>query len=424
MMYSVIKQVPNMGVRLTDTFNLALTSVREHPLRSFLTLLGMIIGMSSFMIVLSILQGFNTYVDEKIAGIGSNSFTVSRFSFADFGNSDAMAAARRRNPDLDLDELDFIRRNMRLVGQIGAKAGGVTREVRYEGEALADVSIAGVEPVIGEIEMVDVANGRYFSDSDNRNSLRVAFIGADVQTKLFPQGGAVGSEINIGGLPYKIIGVQVAKGTVFGQSQDNFILLPIRTFATGFGGLKFNRAPTFSGTPSSDSTMDLAVDEVRTLLRIKRKLTTDDKDNFGISTPDAISSIRNQIFGTISTAILVVPAIALLVGAIVIMNIMLVSVTERTKEIGIRKAVGAREKDILRQFLFESATLSLIGGVIGLIVAYLAGWMITKFVFPTRIPWWSVVISIAVSAAVGIIAGLFPATKAARLDPIESMRFD
>ncbi len=170
--------------------------------------------------------------------------------------------------------------------------------------------------------------------------------------------------------------------------------------------------------------MDLAVDEVRTLLRIKRKLTTDDKDNFGISTPDAISSIRNQIFGTISTAILVVPAIALLVGAIVIMNIMLVSVTERTKEIGIRKAVGAREKDILRQFLFESATLSLIGGVIGLIVAYLAGWMITKFVFPTRIPWWSVVISIAVSAAVGIIAGLFPATKAARLDPIESMRFD
>jgi len=413
-----------MGMRLTDTFNLALTSVREHPLRSFLTLLGMIIGMSSFMIVLSILQGFNSYVDEKIAGIGSNSFTVSRFSFADFGNSDAMSAARRRNPDLDLDELEFIRRNMRLVGQVGAKAGGVTREVRYEGEALADVSITGVEPVIGEIEKVDVAEGRYFSDSDNRNSLRIAFIGADVQTKLFPQGGVVGSDINIGGLPYKVIGVQAAKGTVFGQSQDNFILLPIRTFATGFGGLKFNRAPTFSGTPSADSTMDMAVDEVRTLMRIKRKLGADDKDNFGISTPDAISGIRNQIFGTISTAILVVPAIALLVGAIVIMNIMLVSVTERTKEIGIRKAVGAREKDILRQFLIESATLSLMGGVIGLMVAYLAGWMITKYVFPTRIPWWSVVISIAVSAAVGIVAGLFPATKAARLDPIESMRFD
>lgn len=413
-----------MGMRLTDTFKLALTSVREHPLRSFLTLLGMIIGMSSFMIVLSILQGFNTYVDEKIAGIGSNSFTVSRFSFEDFGNSDAMAAARRRNPDLELDELEFIRRNMRLVGQIGGKAGGVTREVRYEGEALADVSITGVEPIIGEIEKVDVADGRYFSDSDNRNSLRVAFIGADVQTKLFPQGGAVGSEINIAGLPYKIIGVQVAKGTVFGQSQDNFILLPIRTFSTGFGGLRFNRAPTFSGTPSADSTMDLAVDEVRTLLRIKRKLKADEKDNFGISTPDAISGIRQNIFGSISTAILVVPAIALVVGAIVIMNIMLVSVTERTKEIGIRKAVGAREKDILRQFLIESATLSLIGGVIGLMVAYLAGWIITKFVFPTRIPWWSVVISVVVSAAVGIIAGLFPATKAARLDPIESMRFD
>jgi putative ABC transport system permease protein len=413
-----------MGMRLADTFKLALTSVREHPLRSFLTLLGMIIGMSSFMIVLSILQGFNTYVDEKIAGIGSNSFTVSRFSFEDFGNSDAMAAARRRNPDLDLDELEFIRRNMRLVGQIGAKAGGVTREVRYETESLADVSISGVEPVVGEIEQVDVAEGRYFSDSDNRNSLRVIFIGADIQTKLFPQGGAIGNDLNIGGLPYKIIGIQTAKGTVFGQSQDNFILLPIRTFSTGFGGLKFNRAPNFVGTPAPSSNMETAVDEVRTLLRIKRKLAADEKDNFGISTPEAISGIRTKIFGTISTAILVVPAIALLVGAIVIMNIMLVSVTERTKEIGIRKAVGARQKDILRQFLFESATLSLIGGVIGLMVAYVAGWIITKFVFPTRIPWWSVVISISVSAGVGIIAGLFPASKAAKLDPIESMRFD
>ena len=162
--------------------------------------------------------------------------------------------------------------------------------------------------------------------------------------------------------------MQTAKGTVFGQSQDSFILLPIRTFALAFGGIQNNRAAESDGTPASNATMDQAVDEVRVLLRIKRKLATDEKDNFGISTPEAISSVRKSIFGSISIAIMAVPAIALLVGAIVIMNIMLVAVTERTKEIGIRKAVGARASDILRQVLIESATLSLIGGLIGLIL--------------------------------------------------------
>lgn len=413
-----------MGMRLGDTLSLALAAVWTHPLRSFLTLLGMIIGMASFMVVLSILQGFNSYVDEKIAGIGSNSFTVSRFSFEDFGNSDAMAAARRRNKELDMDELEFIRRNAKLVGAIGAKAGGVTRDIRYKDETLNDVTITGVEPVIGEIESVDVDEGRYFTDAENQNSMRVVFIGSDIQSKLFPQGGAVGSVLYISGLPYRVIGVQTAKGTVFGQSQDNFILLPLRTFAADFGGIKFNRAPDFVGTPATNATMDSAVDEVRTLLRIKRKLKSDEKDNFGIRTPEAISSARQSIFGSISTAILAVPAIALVVGAIVIMNIMLVSVTERTKEIGIRKAVGARQKDILTQFLFESATLSLIGGFIGLLFAYVTGLAITRYVFQTRIPWWSVLISIGVSAGVGVVAGLYPAWKAAKLDPIEAMRFE
>ena len=411
-------------MRLADTLKLAFAAVVAHPLRSFLTLLGMIIGMTSFMIVLSILQGFNSYVDEKIAGIGSNSFTVSRFSFEDFRDSDTMAAARRRNKELDLDELEFIRRNLRSIGEIGAKATGVTRQVRSGDETLADVSITGVEPVIGQIEAVDVAEGRYFSEVENTNSLRVAFIGADVQSKLFPRGGAVGSEIQIAGLPYRVIGIQTAKGSVFGQSQDNFILVPLNTFGANFGGLRFSRAPSFIGTPASNATMEEAVDEARVLLRIKRKLESGEKDNFGISTPDAISGVRESVFGTISIAILVVPGIALVVGAIVIMNIMLVAVTERTKEIGIRKAVGATNKDILFQFLFESGVLSLVGGVIGLILAYLVGLLISMYVFPTRIPWWAVVVSIGVSAGVGILAGLFPAWKAANLHPIEAMRFE
>ena len=411
-------------MRIADTLKLALAAVVAHPLRSFLTLLGMIIGMTSFMIVLSILQGFNSYVDEKIAGIGSNSFTVSRFSFEDYRDSDTLAAARRRNTELNLDELEFIRRNMRSIGEIGAKSTGVTRQVRSGDDTLADVSITGAEPVIAQIEQVDVAEGRFFSEVENTNSMRVAFIGADVRSRLFPHDGAVGSEIQIGGLPYRVIGVQTAKGSIFGQSQDNFILVPLNTFGANFGGLRFNRAPSFVGTPAGNATMDDAVDEARVLLRIKRKLETGEKDNFGISTPEAISSVRQSVFGSISIAILVVPAIALVVGAIVIMNIMLVAVTERTKEIGIRKAVGATNKDILFQFLFESGTLSVIGGMIGLLLAYLAGLLITALVFPTRIPWWSVLVSIGVSAGVGILAGLFPAWKAANLHPIDAMRFE
>lgn len=411
-------------MNFSETLKLAFAAIWAHPLRSFLTLLGMIIGMTAFMVVLSILQGFNTYVDEKIAGIGSNSFTVMRFSFEDFKDSDTIAAAQRRNTELNFDELDFIRRNARLIGKIGAKAGNTTRDVRHGSETLADVSITGVEPVIGEIELVDVAEGRYISEVENNNSLRVAFVGMDIATKLFPQGGAVGSEISIQGIPYRIIGVQVAKGSVFGQSQDNFIQMPIQTFGANFGGLRFSRAPSFVANSAPGVKMADAVDEVKTLLRVKRKLATGEKDNFGVITPDAISGMRQSVFGTISIVILVVPAIALVVGAIVIMNIMLVAVTERTKEIGIRKSLGARQSDILKQFLYESATLSAIGGLIGLVLAIVIGQIITVFVFPTRIPWWAAVVAIGVSAIVGILAGLFPAWKAAQLDPIEALRAD
>jgi putative ABC transport system permease protein len=411
-------------MNLAETLKLALSAIWAHPLRSFLTLLGMIIGMTAFMVVLSLLQGFNTYVDEKIAGIGSNSFTVMRFSFDDFKDSDTLAAAQRRNKELDLDELDFIKRNARLIGAIGAKAGNTTRDIRFGSETLVDVSISGVEPIIGEIELVDVAEGRYFSEAENTNSMRVAFVGMDVATKLFPRGGSVGSEISIQGIPYRIIGVQTAKGTIFGQSQDNFVHVPLQTFGANFGGLRFSRAPSFIVSAAPGIKMEFAVDEVRSLLRIKRRISSEEKDTFGIITPDAISGMRQSVFGTISIAILVVPAIALIVGAIVIMNIMLVAVTERTKEIGIRKSIGAKQSDILRQFLLESATLSAIGGLIGLILALLAGEIITAFVFPTKIPWWAAVVAIGVSAGVGILAGLFPAWKAAQLDPIEALRAD
>ena len=405
-----------------ETLKLALDAIWAHKLRSFLTLLGMIIAVASFMVVFSLLQGFNVYIDDKIAGIGSNTFTVQRFRFEDFKDSDALAEAQRKNKELAFDDLEFIRSRMLVIDKIGAKAGGNRREIKVGSILMEDVTVDGAEPVIGEIENIDVLAGRYFTEAENNNAMRVAFIGTDVVAKLFPQGDPVGQEITIRGIPYRVIGVRVAKGTVFGMPQDAFVQLPIKTFGANFGGFRGSRYLYFVGSAPSDALYKDAVDEARTLMRLKRKLEFADKDTFGIITPDAISGLRDSIFGTTFIVIMIVPTIALVVGAIVIMNIMLVAVTERTKEIGIRKSLGARQGDILRQFLFESATLAAIGGLIGLVIAELIGIVVSRMFLQTVIPWYAAVISIGVSAVVGILAGLFPAWKAARLDPIEALR--
>jgi putative ABC transport system permease protein len=405
-----------------ETLRLAIDAILAHKLRSFLTLLGMIIAVTAFMVVLSLLQGFNAYVDEKIAGIGSNSFTIRRFTFDDFRDTDTIAAAQRRNKELTFEEMQFIKDRSVLIEKIGVKALPNVREIRRGSEILRDIQISGAEPVIREIDNIDIMEGRYFTDSENNNAMRVAFVGSDIASKLFPQGDAVGGEITIQGIPYRIIGVQAEKGTVFGQPQDSFVQFPIKTYGANFGGLRGSRGIYFVAQPRDEKRYDDAVEEARTLMRVKRRIPLGEKDSFGIWTPEAITGIRDRLLGPTFLVIIMVPAIALIVGAIVIMNIMLVSVTERTKEIGIRKSLGARQSDILRQFLFESVTLSAIGGIIGLILAQLLGIVITNFVFQTRIPLWSAAFAILVSGGVGVVAGLFPAWKAARLDPIEALR--
>lgn len=411
-------------MNFADTLKLALSAIWAHKLRSFLTLLGMIIGVTAFMLVLSVLQGFNTYVDEKIAGVGSNSFTVQRFDFSDFKDTDTLAEAQRRNKDLTFDELEFLKKNGDLIKEIGAKARRSTVEVKRGTKKLLDVPVDGVEPIIASIDKLDIEEGRFFTNSENENSSRVAYIGRDVANELFPGTSPIDGEIYIRGIPYRVIGVQVAKGTVFGQPQDTFINIPLKTYISQFGSATGSRGLYFVGTSYSDEQFDDAVEQARTLMRIKRKLPYGEKDNFGIFTPDAIASLRDNVLGNVFIVILAVPAIALLVGAIVIMNIMLVAVTERTKEIGIRKSLGATQSDILKQFLYESATLSAIGGIIGLVLAKVLGMIVSAFVLQTVIPWYAAVISIGVAAGVGILAGLYPAWKAARLDPIEALRAD
>lgn len=410
-------------MKFIETLKLAIAAIWAHKLRSALTLLGMIIGVMAVVVVYSLIQGFNTYVDEKIAGIGAKSFTIQRFNpLEDFKDTDTIAAAQRRNKELTLEDYEYLQQRATLVGKIGAKARGTPSEVKRGSEILSDVFVAGATPNTAEIENRDIADGRFIAEIENDAAQRVAYIGADVASKLFPAGNPLNQEITVAGLPYRVIGVEVAKGTVFGIPQDSFIILPLKTYSNNFGGLIRQRSLYFIATSRTDEGFNDAVEESRFLMRVRRKLKTDEKDNFGIVTPDAITGLRDRLFGTIFLVAIAVPSIALLVGAIVIMNIMLVSVTERTKEIGIRKSIGARQMDILKQFLVEAITLSAIGGATGTIIAWIIGKVLTAVFFPTFLSIGAVIIAVGVSMLVGVLAGVFPAWKAARLDPIEALR--
>jgi putative ABC transport system permease protein len=411
-------------VKFIETLKLAIAAIWAHKLRSALTLLGMIIGVTAFVVVVSLISGFNKYIDEKIAGIGSKSFTVQRFNFEDFKNLDSIAAAQRRNKELTLEDYEYLKARGVLIDKIGAKARASRSLIKRASKFVEDVPVDGAMPVISEIDNLDVAYGRYFTDSENDGALRVAFIGMDVATALFPAGAAtaVGEEINVAGLPYRVIGIQTAKGTVFGVPQDNFITLPLKTYGNNFGGFTRNRLLYFEVTSKTDDTFRDTVDEARFLLRSRRHLKQDEKDNFGIVTPDAITGFRDRLLGPTFLVAIAVPGIALIVGAIVIMNIMLVSVTERTKEIGIRKSLGARKIDVLKQFLVEAVALSAIGGAVGVLLAWIIGTIMTAIFFPTNLSLWAIFITIFVSGGIGVLAGVFPAWKAARLDPIEALR--
>ena len=412
-------------MKLIETLKLALAAVWAHKLRSALTLLGMIVGVTAFVVVVSLIAGFNRYVDEKIAGIGAKSFTVQRFNpLEDFKDTDTIAAAQRRNKDLTMEDYEYLKERAALVGKIGARARGTPSEVKRGDEVLEDVFVSGATANCVDIENRDVAEGRFIAEPENENAARVAYVGADVATKLFPGGNAVGSEISVRGLPYRVIGVETAKGTVFGIPQDTFIILPLKTYAVNYGGLIRQRSLYFIATSKTDELFNDAVEESRFLMRVRRKLGPSEKDNFGIVTPDAITGLRDRLFGTIFLVAIFVPAIAMVVGAIVIMNIMLVSVTERTKEIGIRKSLGARQIDILKQFLVEAVTLASIGGAVGIFLAWVVGLLVTAWVFPTYLSIWAIVGALAASGVAGVVSGIFPAWRAARLDPIEALRAD
>ena len=410
-------------MKFIETLKLAVAAIWAHKLRSALTLLGMVVGVTAFVVVVSLIQGFNRYVDEKIAGIGAKSFTIQRFNpLEDFKDTDTIAAAQRRNKELTLEDYEYLQQRAQLIGKIGARARGTPAEVKRGEEVLEDVFVSGAPANCVDIENRDVAEGRFIAEPENEGAARVAYIGADVANKLFPSGNSVGQEITIRGLPYRVIGVEVAKGTVFGIPQDTFIVIPLKTYSVNYGGLIRQRSLYFIATSITDESFNDAVEESRFLMRVRRKLGPNEKDNFGIVTPDAITGLRDRLFGTIFIVAIAVPGIALVVGAIVIMNIMLVSVTERTKEIGIRKSLGARQMDIMKQFLVEAVALAVMGGAVGIFLAWVVGAVVSALIFPTYLSLVAILGALGASGGAGVASGIFPAWKAARLDPIEALR--
>ncbi len=406
----------------SETLKLAIAAVWAHKLRSALTLLGMIIGVTAVVVIVSLIQGFNRYVDEKIAGIGAKSFSIRRFSFDDWRTTDSIALAQRRNKDLTFDDYDYLSERATLVGRMGAKALGTRATIKRGNETVESVSVDGATANVAEIENTDIAEGRYFTNPENDSAMPVALLGSEVASKLFPVGSALNKEVTINGLPYRVIGIAAAKGTIFGMPQDIFVTIPLKTYAKNFGALVRQRSFYIVGTSISDEFFQETVDEVRALLRSRRGLKFGEKDNFGIMTPDAITGLRDRLLGPIFIVAVAVPSIALVVGGIVIMNIMLVSVTERTKEIGIRKSLGARRTDILKQFLIEAVMLSAIGGAVGVILAWITGRILSAVFFPTYLSITAVVVAVTVSGAIGVLSGIWPARRAAWLDPIEALR--
>jgi putative ABC transport system permease protein len=412
-------------MNLVEVLKVAVAAIWAHKLRSALTLLGMIVGVTAFVTVVSLIQGFNVYIDEKIAGIGAKSFSVQRFNpFEDFKDTDTIAAAQRRNKELTLEDYDYLKEHATLIGKIGAKARGTASQIKRNDQVLDDVNVIGATANTADIDNRTIANGRFFTNGENDGGARVAYVGADIATKLFPAGDPIGGGISIRGLFYRVIGVEEGKGTVFGIPQDSFVVIPLKTYSIDYGMLIRQRSLYFTATSKTDDAFNDAVDETRSLMRSRRRLGPSEKDNFGIVTPDAITGLRDRLFGTIFLVAIFVPGIALIVGAIVIMNIMLVSVTERTKEIGLRKSLGARKTDILKQFLFEAITLATIGGAVGIFLAWVVGKIVTATFFPTYLSIIAVLGALAASGGVGILSGIVPAWKAARLDPIEALRAD
>ncbi len=403
---------------LSEAFKLALQSLWANKLRTILTLIGVVMGVASLIMVITLVNGANRYVATKLSGYGADVFTVTRMSSVILRPEDYFRYQRRKI--LRIEDYRAVREGCTECSELGAGLEKSTHVV-YNSHSSDNTEIRGVTWTMLSLSNINIAFGRGFTPADEEHATHDAIVGYDIVDNLLGEGDPIGKEIRVDGLPYTVVGVGERQGKTLGESQDNWVAVPITTYQQvyGYNDTVDIYARVAGGAPG----MERGKDEVRVLMRTRRHDAPGSDDDFEIETNDTVLDIWKQISSLFASVVLGLASIALVVGGVVIMNIMLVSVTERTREIGVRKALGARQRDVLLQFLIESATMALMGGAIGVLGGILVGKLITIVVgFPTSVPVWAIFLGLFLAGSVGIFFGVYPANKAAKLDPVVALR--
>jgi len=402
-----------------EAFWLAMEALRTHKLRSFLTLLGVVIATTTLIVVMSVVNGMNLYIADHIANLGTNTFVLHQFQWAQ--GFDEFIKARRRNQPIRIDDYEYLRDSLSDYLQIGAMSPlSPSPAAHRQGHVIDEISLNGMTPSFSEIGREKIGWGRYINENDYRRGARVCVIGQDLAEKLFPNVDPLDKEVSFAGIPFRVIGVAERVGSAFGQSQDNFAFVPLTTLRNLWTARP--ELMVFIKAPDSTHLKELE-DEVRVLMRVRRHVPYHESDTFGINAADSLMSVWNNLTGPIFAVTIGLVAVFMVVGGVVIMNIMLASVTERTHEIGIRKSVGARRRDILWQFVIESGVMSAMGGVVGVLIAMAVATIVNQF-FTASVSPGSMILGVSLSASVGLFFGIYPARKAAGLDPIEALRME
>ena len=410
-----------------EAMRIALASLWANKLRSVLTLLGVVIAVASIIAVVTLINGINAYVGERIFRLGADVFIVNKRPNVITNIDQLLEADKRKN--ITLDDYEAVVENCRTCKVLGASIGsgsgpGGIGRIRYGNESITDTSIRGWTPTMARIYDLELIAGRSITDADNNASSGVVVIGHDVLDNLLPGLEPIGKEIRVDGQPFTVIGVGKREGTTLGQSRDNWVMMPINTWMKRYADARTS-VRIWGKAEGIGQALQMAMDEVRIVLRARRHDAPGARDSFEIDTNQTFLSIWASISQNFFIVTVAIASISLVVGGIVIMNIMLVSVTERTREIGVRKALGARKRDLMRQFIIESSTMAAVGGLIGVIAGSAVAKTITTLVgIPSSIEAWSVIAGMILATSVGLFFGVYPASRAANLDPIAALRFE
>ena len=405
-------------MNLSEAVAIATSSLWAHKLRSVLTLIGVVIGVAAVIAVVSLINGANQYVATKVFNLGADVFGVSKQPSIITNVDDFLEFQKRKK--LQWDDYEAIKDQCKSCKAIGASLGGRV-EVRSGLNSLKDTNLRAWTAQMPELYDVDLVEGRHITDADLTSAASVCTIGMDLVENLMPGVDPVGKEIRWNNVPCQVIGVGKKEGTSLGTSLDNWIILPLTSYRKEFGNQ--NDSLRITARAGSAAKIQDTVDEVRQIMRARHHLGYNTKDDFAIETSDSFLSLWKDISSGFFVVMVGIASISLVVGGIVIMNIMLVSVTERTREIGVRKALGARRHDILLQFLIESSTIAVIGGAIGVLCGIIAAKLVSLATpLPAAVQFWSVLSGLLVALSVGLFFGTYPASKASRLDPVEALR--